>query len=348
METNPPKRGQQALTKVRSFLSADRSSTAPKKSSAEDSREKPNDVGIGVFFDPLDSVVDIIFVHGLHGSQKDTWKATEAKGPWPQTFLREKISNARILAFGYETPNKDDPHNIVSKKAVQVHATRLLSGVNDYRQGKQSEGRKIIFIAHDFGGLVCKEALIIADQDTQDNQFQNIRNETIGILYLGTPQNWSGLVEWVQLSVFSLRHSIFAGNKAEISKEKIRTIYKGGLNEIAETQSQFAGLACNKKRPIKQACCFAELSNPSGPVSPLEVQVDKAKNCLLQLQRLSPEWATLPEGRVIGIESDHFNMTKFSKKEDDGYIRVAAELSRWVEEATSASRDEPMVQGGNI
>lgn len=46
---------------------------------------------------------------------------------------------------------------------------------------------------------------------------------------------------------------------------------------------------------------------------------------------LSPEWVILPRFGAIGIQADHFGMTKFKSSSDPAFQVIAALLSKWVE-----------------
>ncbi|KAK4119854.1 hypothetical protein N657DRAFT_247289 [Parathielavia appendiculata] len=49
-----------------------------------------------------DTVVDIVFVHGLTGDREKTWTACYASEPWPKTLLPSELPTARVLTFGYD------------------------------------------------------------------------------------------------------------------------------------------------------------------------------------------------------------------------------------------------------
>jgi hypothetical protein len=52
--------------------------------------------------------VELIFVHGLGGSAKDTWTHAESKGFWPSWLHDDnRFDNVRISTFGYDANFKN-------------------------------------------------------------------------------------------------------------------------------------------------------------------------------------------------------------------------------------------------
>lgn len=61
--------------------------------------------GLNLLYEPPDSLVDLVFVHGLRGGSVKTWcKGDDLKRFWPQAWLpREReLQNARVHSFGYD------------------------------------------------------------------------------------------------------------------------------------------------------------------------------------------------------------------------------------------------------
>jgi len=54
---------------------------------------------------------------------------------------------------------------------------------------------------------------------------------------------------------------------------------------------------------------------------------------------LSPEWAILPDFACIGIDSNHFDMTKFKTPNDQGFKKIVAELSRCLEDLSGTAHN---------
>ncbi len=166
--------------------------------------------------------VDIVAIHGLNGTALGTWtrnttnEKTNKKTStlWLRDLLPKDIPGARIFTFGYDSKVMFSK----SKATTEDHAQSLLLALQAKRKHGQ-ERRPIIFIAHSLGGLVCKQALIRANQN---EKFNDILVSTKGIFFFGTPHRGaSGTPEM----------AAFLGNVFD----KILTLsgprfFKGGVN----------------------------------------------------------------------------------------------------------------------
>ena len=130
--------------------------------------------------------VDIVAIHGLNGTAFGTWtqertdERTKQKSSifWLKDLLPNDIPGARIFTYDYPS------HVLFSKPKATIadYAQSLLFALANSRVG--GEWRPLIFIAHSLGGIVCKEALIKAKEDSR---FQDILESTVGVLFFGTP-----------------------------------------------------------------------------------------------------------------------------------------------------------------
>ncbi|KAL2173394.1 uncharacterized protein P884DRAFT_211950, partial [Thermothelomyces heterothallicus CBS 202.75] len=117
-------------------------------------------------------VADIIFVHGLNGGSSSTWsKGNDPECYWPQKWLptEEGFADVRIHTFGY--PAAVTRQSILS---IPDFARSLLVAIHDspsMSQGRQASLGQIrpspplIFVAHSMGGLVVKQAYLIARRE---------------------------------------------------------------------------------------------------------------------------------------------------------------------------------------
>lgn len=79
----------------------------------------------------------IVFVHGLTGNTATTWLHEESGSYWPTALLTQDITDARILAFGYDADvvNFWSP---ASQNRVGNHAGNMLGGLTRLREKSKS------------------------------------------------------------------------------------------------------------------------------------------------------------------------------------------------------------------
>ncbi|KAL9610453.1 MAG: hypothetical protein Q9167_004851 [Letrouitia subvulpina] len=156
--------------------------------------------GIRVLYDPgNEACVDIVFIHGLTGNAYDTWLHKETKIHWPSELLGQDISDSRILSFGYDA-------NVVGiwgwgpdvNSRLSNHAENLVGKLVRERERSDTENRKILFVAHSFGGLVVEQALIHS-KNSAEKYVNQIERFTAGIIFLGVPHCGSDLEAWATI-----------------------------------------------------------------------------------------------------------------------------------------------------
>ncbi|KAK3372937.1 hypothetical protein B0T24DRAFT_494233, partial [Lasiosphaeria ovina] len=91
----------------------------------------------------------IIFVHGLSGDDRTTWKASSVS--WPEELALE-CKNARLLSFKYNRSIWTGS----DMRSMQSASEQLLAMLTTYRRRDVSEHRPIIFVAHSLGGWLVK------------------------------------------------------------------------------------------------------------------------------------------------------------------------------------------------
>jgi len=270
-------------------------------------------------------VVDIIFVHGLTGDREETWRAKDVADPWPKTLLPLKIPDARVLTFGYDA-YVADWRGMVSKNRIGNHAMNLLSAVATFRMDDDTDKRPIIFVCHSLGGLVCEDALAIAQQ-RPETHIKQVLNCTRGIVFLGTPHHGAGLAHWAE----GLARAIGALKQ---TNAEILAVLKSDSEVLERVQGSFHTMIRSRIQDglpaIEITCFFEELPLPGiGVVVPSHS-------------------AILPGYIPIGIHSNHMEMTKFEDVDDPGFVAIAGELRRWVKglaQVESSTRLEMRTNG---
>ncbi|KAL7919235.1 putative ankyrin repeat protein [Trichoderma austrokoningii] len=125
---------------------------------------------------------DVVTVHGIRDDYETAW--TEEDGTW---WLKDKLfrgSSIREVDYSYEI---DEDAAIFEKDGINTHAEELLTAYAKDRAGLEETevNRPIIWICHDLGGTIVKEALYKAM--TNNKKYGKIAILTTTIIFLGTP-----------------------------------------------------------------------------------------------------------------------------------------------------------------
>lgn len=127
--------------------------------------------------------IDIIAIHGLNGNPYRTWEA-EGKPLWLQYSLPRTLPGARIYTYGYDSKL----FTSLSAGDISQYAGRLLEEIDLIRQEPEQQSRPIVFLCHSLGGIVCKKALILANERSWSF---DILKSVKGICFFGTPHQGS-------------------------------------------------------------------------------------------------------------------------------------------------------------
>ncbi|MCJ1231967.1 hypothetical protein MMC12_008647 [Toensbergia leucococca] len=239
---------------------------------------------------PEKSQLDIIALHGLNGHAFTTWvnQDSENNATWLRDFLSADVPNARILTYGY---NSALLGNNTSVSNVRDFAKDLLQRLMDDRSGDKEDQRPIVFICHSLGGIVVKQAVILAhaEQHRYSQTFKVIHS----ILFLATPHGGSRsadlgallsiiatlafqnpakqLLSTLKFDSDTLLHlakefqSLLQGINVMSFYERRKTV---GLNAlVVDERSSLLGLA--HERPIPVDATHSGICKFAGPAHPL-------------------------------------------------------------------------------
>ena len=138
--------------------------------------------------------LDIVAIHGLGGDAYKTWM--DGSRLWLSDFLPSHVPEARVLSFGYSASDALAWFGT----GIEQQAITLLSKLNAARNNKS---RKFVFVCHDFGGLIFKEALLLADKP--DSPHRWLVDHTLGVVFFGTPQHGPDNKWWKSVILKLLR-----------------------------------------------------------------------------------------------------------------------------------------------
>ncbi|KAL6887054.1 putative ankyrin repeat protein [Trichoderma evansii] len=131
---------------------------------------------------------DVVTVHGIRDDYKTAW--TEEDGTW---WLKEKLFknlSIREVDYSYEI---DEEATIFQVDGIKLHAERLLTAYAKERAKLEDTeiDRPIMWICHDLGGTIVKEALCQAVNNT--TKYGKIAILTTAIIFMGTPHRFQSM-----------------------------------------------------------------------------------------------------------------------------------------------------------
>ncbi|MBO0134624.1 esterase/lipase family protein [Agrobacterium burrii] len=140
------------------------------------------------------STAHIIFVHGLGGHPLETWDAGGGDGFWPE-WVGQDLAGALVWTLGYDAPH-------TSWTGSSLHLTDRANSAFErlITTPELRDGNPVIFIGHSLGGLLIKQVLRFAtDQSATSPQAAPLLNATKGIVFIATPHAGSAIASWADV-----------------------------------------------------------------------------------------------------------------------------------------------------
>jgi tetratricopeptide (TPR) repeat protein/pimeloyl-ACP methyl ester carboxylesterase len=134
---------------------------------------------------------NVIFLHGLGGDPRGTWRnGPDDQSFWPQ-WLVDDIKGLGVYSMGYESP--------VSRwHGTAMHLTDRANNVLERILAEHSlQKGQLILIGHSLGGLIIKQLLRTAESKSRysadaANLFQRVEK----VAFLATPHSGADLARW--------------------------------------------------------------------------------------------------------------------------------------------------------
>ncbi|OBT63581.1 hypothetical protein VE03_07021 [Pseudogymnoascus sp. 23342-1-I1] len=249
--------------------------------------------GIWELTDPCedkDGFMDVVAIHGLQGDWKSTWE-DDSKN-WLRDFLPTQVQKLRVLSFGYDSRVAFS----TSTPDLRDLSTKLLNALEIKRDTPQEKRRPILFICHSLGGIVLKQAMIIANERTGLHSWflEHIK----GVVFMGTPHLGSMDANWALFFANLLKATIGqTTNTALLNALKVKS------DKLTEICHQFPERATKLK-----ILSFYELVICTG----LNHRIVERESSILGREN----------ERVAGVDADHISMCKFAQKQSQKYQGV--------------------------
>ena len=133
----------------------------------------------------VETIGNVIFVHGLEGNPMTSWTNSGNGGFWPE-WLAEDFPQLNIWTIGYEAALTAWKANTLP---LQARATTILERL---ATTEELGDKPICFITHSMGGLVVKQMLNTGN--TQNiARYKKVTENTRGVVYIATPHDGAGL-----------------------------------------------------------------------------------------------------------------------------------------------------------
>ncbi|KAL7940994.1 putative ankyrin repeat protein [Trichoderma barbatum] len=131
---------------------------------------------------------DVVTVHGIRDDYKTAW-TKEDETWWVKDGLFTGKS-IRELDYAYDI---DEEATIYNLDGIQLHAETLITAYAQNRSNLEETeiDRPIIWICHDLGGTIVKEALRLALNKSR--KYRDVALLTTGIIFLGTPHRFHSI-----------------------------------------------------------------------------------------------------------------------------------------------------------
>ncbi|KAF8454692.1 hypothetical protein BDZ91DRAFT_786504 [Kalaharituber pfeilii] len=204
-------------------------------------------------------------------------------------------------------------------KSFDDFAKDLLETLSEMRQSQEEQERAIIFIGHSLGGLLIKQALIIAG--AKGSPYKNISDRTTGVIFLGVPHLGSNklltFLGWLQATFCKL-----FGSRIDLLNLANRS------PELDKLHHQFL----SSYKDIDCICFYESIPEYILGIS-LGPTVDERS-------------ATI-SGNLhnIGLATDHRGLNKFQSREDQNYLKVLKRLKGLVDGAPEALKKAASKEG---
>ena len=247
---------------------------------------------------------DIIFVHGLGGTARNTWCwERNVDYFWP-TWLAEEdeLSSYRIFTYGYNANFKGGGTNLNIIDFAKDLLFQMLVFSNGLRKDCVPIGHQpIIFVAHSMGGLVVKKAYVLGKHD---DQYAHIISKTYGIMFLATPHRGAHYAKILNNILSTAPFG--APPKAYI--DDLDT-YSRALQDINEQFRTSCG-------DLSLVSFFETLKTSFGITKALIVEKETGV-------------LGYPQETSNPLNADHHTICKFKSRGDGNYISVKSLLKLW-------------------
>lgn len=246
--------------------------------------------------------IDIVAVHGVNGHYLKSF--TDSTGCcWLRQLLPEDFPRCRVFSYDYGA-------DMFPKVAMRTMSDLSSDFCEDLlsRAGRGEKSRPLVFIGHNLGGLLIKRLLVIANTT---RRLKSIMDNTIGILFFGTPHRGTSKASW-DLATGKLL-GVFTRGKFRTNKTL--------LHELEITSAQVQSIQADFLRLLSPLLIFTfyeELATKS-----VGIVVERSSTIL-----------SVPNEKAISLHATHRDLCRYSDSASENYRIVKGALMELCEYAS--------------
>ncbi|KFY46704.1 hypothetical protein V494_00368 [Pseudogymnoascus sp. VKM F-4513 (FW-928)] len=240
-------------------------------------------------------ILDIVAVHGLCGDRLTSW-SKKSHTSWLKDHLPAYLANARVSTYGYELSEEG-----VSTAEIDAKAKELLDTLCDGKLAETASTyhqRAFVFIGHNLGGLIIKQALLRANAELI---YSEIAKKTSLLILFGTPQRAESQVDWENLA-HNLIDAVGQNNSGLQSQILVRSAF--AMRDVNERYTKLA-----RTYNVMSICENRELKSFG------KLVFDKDASTM-----------NVPNETVIYQNADHLNMCWEVEDIDDLFVAICDRL----------------------
>ncbi|KAK8131610.1 hypothetical protein PG984_008048 [Apiospora sp. TS-2023a] len=239
-----------------------------------------------------DISVDVFAIHGLGSNPSTAWSLNDGiEIHWLRDILpaRKRLRKMRVILLNHKTSWTSDSTSMTFDK----HAKDMLYHIKSVNKGKNP----IIFVAHSFGGLLLKQALIYAQIEGSD-----VALNTAGIMFLGVPHRGAPFA-WVARLLACTAY--WRG-----SSDALLNLMADQEIDLRELDSRFQKYFVQPTP--RRSNCGPHIANF------LEMRPDKLGGFSVR-ETVDHKHGELSYGEEIFLDTDHRGLNKFRSADDANF-----------------------------
>jgi hypothetical protein len=230
------------------------------------------------------------------------------------------MPDARILTFSYPSSFYGDPTYTSIKECARQLLREIIRDRRHpgrLRMCPTRKKRPIVFLGHSFGGLVIKEALLIANEyvtdrtlhDTKEGlrerqNYQDILSAVGGLFFFGTPHTGSSFSYWAEMKMY------FGSMCGQATFPDLIRLLRLHSLDLHDMQRDFKRLYRGDKLTQALLYCYYEMKGV--PLYP-HIVVSKASACI-------------SDAECRGFNLTHKELNKFKAGDDPNYDVLLTDL----------------------